>query len=202
MRLIGINGFKTSGKDTTYLHIKSLNAGKAVVERRAFADNLKIMAARALGYTDEPSTLIQIMDYYKNDATITVTFNGSSAQQELSGRQYLQNFGNRAREVFGDSFWVDQVVPTDLKRFIAIWEAGIALPDIGCVTDVRYPNEAERIRACGGEVWEVVRPGLESDGHESETPLAAGLTDRTVINAGTIDDLRDAVKEALNAKAK
>jgi hypothetical protein len=55
-------------------------------------------------------------------------------------------------------------------------------PDIAVVTDVRFPNEAERIKALGGQVWEIHRGDESCDTHSSETPLPADLIDRTIYN--------------------
>jgi hypothetical protein len=49
----------------------------------------------------------------------------------------------------------------------------------------------------GGETWEIVRPGLESDGHSSENPLPRELVTRVIVNDGTVDDLREKVVAAL-----
>lgn len=105
----------------------------------------------------------------------------------LSGRQYLQNLGNEARTVFGENFWVDQVLPRE------------PLNDTSTlvISDVRYPNEAERIRALGGVVWEVVRPGVDSDGHVSEQPLPRELISYQINNNSSLAQLADHVEAAL-----
>jgi hypothetical protein len=201
VRLIGINGFKTSGKDTTFRIVEDLLEDQ-IVERRAFADKLKIMAAKALGYEGSSNAdLIALMDEFKENGWISVGA-GVYADKRITGREYLQLFGAHARDVFGDTFWIDQVLPD--PAVLEGWDPPIvhverAYPkvDVLCVTDVRYPNEAERVKRLGGEVWRIERPGLESDGHSSETPLPAPLSDITIRNDGDLDDLRDKVREAL-----
>jgi hypothetical protein len=107
--------------------------------------------------------------------------------------------------VFGDSFWVDQVLPDGSAAFQHVWETvgrntegarntGV-LPAIGVITDVRYPNEAFKVLQNGGEVWEVVRPGLVSDGHITEQPLDRALVTQTITNDGTLEDLARTVRE-------
>lgn len=195
MNLIGITGFKTSGKDTTFEAIRALTGGNAV--RRAFADNLKRIGALALGLE------FDTMDSFKESGLLDVNTDGmaglSPVQHELvSGRQYLQNLGVGAREVFGANFWVDQVLPVDPRKRELIWSCDVlGPPKWGVVTDVRFPNEAERVLDLGGEVWEIVRPGLESDGHASEIPLPRELVTRTILNDGTITKLDDMVDDAL-----
>ncbi len=215
MKLIGINGFKRSGKDTTYLIISELQPN---VARAAFADKLKIMAARALGYvdsTDEES--IALMDEAKESwlfsvAKLPPTYNSTAdiwtageVVTKFTGRQYLQWFGGEARKVFGGAFWIDQVLPSTAQydaedksdRYDELLEARYPGVETLCVTDVRYPNEARRVLALGGTVLEVVRPGLESDGHSSETPLPRDLVTHTINNDGSLDDLRDRVMDLL-----
>lgn len=212
MKLIGINGFKTSGKDTTYLTIKNLveqNANVEAypqerVERRAFADNLKIMAMLALGYDGNDEELIAAADRLKSAGSVETqvpdTRPNSYHVSNISGRTYLQRFGEHARHVFGDTFWIDQVLPeTGIADYdwLPVWGSRgrkgerVGLPAVGCVTDVRYPNEAERVRELGGEVLEIVRPGLQSDGHSTEKPLPRELVTYTIINDGTLEDLAD-----------
>jgi hypothetical protein len=195
MRLIGINGFMHSGKDTTYEFIKDALVPEAV-ERRAFADKLKEMAAMAIGI--EEGDLIEKMNDCKENWTFDVEGalvripGGGKGRQVITaftGRQYLQWLGGNARKVFGDTFWIDQVLPM----------SDTSWPEKGTlvVTDVRYPNEAERIKLIGGEVWEIIRPGLTSDGHSSEIPLEPHLVDKTIVNDGSLDDLEKKVKESL-----
>lgn len=210
MKLIGISGLKTSGKDTTYSLVKAYasefslgHAGR--VERRAFADNLKIMAALALGFTGSDEQLIELMNGLKEgghvEANIYETVTSGRVSQ--SGREYLQRFGQHAREVFGDSFWVDQVVPQGEARFHEVWETYgrkgdvVGLPGIGCITDVRYPNEAERVLDLGGVVWEVIRPGIESDGHSSEKALPREFVTQQILNDSNLDGLGSRVIRAL-----
>lgn len=207
MRLIGINGFKTAGKDTTYQIIKQHLTIKVV--RRGFADKLKIMAALALGFTGDDKDLIATMDDFKESGTIDHShmFSNESLIQEtwsvsITGREYLQYFGANARKVFGDTFWIDQVLPD--PETVMFWD--MKLPryfdhaHVGCITDVRYENEAERIKLLGGEIWEIIRPGLESDGHSSEIPLSPEYVDVVIHNNGTIADLSDTVAKVLTER--
>ena len=204
--LIGINGLKTSGKDTTYGFIEELACGNFKTAKRvAFADKLKIMAALALGYEGEPAELIALMDKFKNTGSIVSRYDQVSegtgniipTGRDITGRQYLQMFGGKAREVFGDTFWIDQVLPPpadhnhplEIPDDLALQERYPGV-DYVCVTDVRYPNEAQRVLNLGGVVLEVVRPGLVSDGHDTEQPLPSELVTHTIFNDGTLTDLR------------
>ena len=215
MRLIGINGFRTSGKDTTFQIVGTLKP-ELSVQRAAFADKLKTMAGLALGYEGSTEALVELMDELKEHGYIRTNFNvlggnelddtiltDPSRMKIISGRQYLQLFGAKARELFGDTFWVDQVLPPPAFKGGDSFanqnnlQARYPDADILCVTDVRYPNEAERVLDLGGEVWEIIRPGIESDGHSSEQPLPRELVTRSILNDGSIDDLTVKVSAAL-----
>lgn len=215
MELIGINGLMGSGKDTTYGFIAELHPGAL---RVAFADKLKIMAAMAFGLEGTPANLIYSMNEAKEHWEIEVYDRRLTLKaRTFTGRQYLQWLGAKAREVFGDTFWIDQVLPP--KRTLYAPEkadtgvvtrsvAGSYMghdalaerypdTDLVVVTDVRYPNEAERILELGGEVWEILRPSCTSDGHSSEIPLSRELITREVHNDGDLDVLASRVEEAL-----
>lgn len=210
MRLIGINGFKTAGKDTAYDIIKEIRRVKQAqmrsesgwrTQRAGFADKLKIMAAKALGMTEiSDYSCIKLMNECKENWQIEVYRKQSArAITKFTGREYLQWFGGEARTVFGENFWIDQVLPNTTS-----YEEGqVALhcqypdTDMLVITDVRYPNEAQRVKDLGGEIWEVVRPGLESDGHGSETPLTRELVDLTIVNDTTIGAFAQKIKAVL-----
>lgn len=208
-RLIGINGFKTAGKDTAAGIIKGLNADTV---RLGFADNLKHMASLAIGQPDAADLDFHVAKM--NECKETWRFEiyrptsagrGEERVKTFTGREYLQWFGGYARQVFGDTFWIDQVLPNHLawthkhtqEDVDAELERKHGSAEIYVVTDVRYENEAQRVRDLGGEIWEIVRPGLQSDGHGSEITLPRKLVDVTLHNDGTITDLQDAVRDAL-----
>jgi hypothetical protein len=211
MNLIGINGFKRSGKGETYNAVSRI-AGDRVVYGIGFADKLKIVGALALGYKGHPRELIDLMDAFKEHGQIDayVFDDEDDHEQTISGRQYLQFLGNEARNVFGENFWIDQVLPYPVTSADRLSNAANIINedalqqrypdvDIVCLTDLRYPNEAARVKALGGVVWEVVRPGLTSDGHASEQPLPEALIDYVIVNDGSLADLDGKVAEAMKA---
>ena len=195
-RLIGLNGLKESGKDTVFRLMKECHPELDIV-RESFADRLKIFAARILGFTDPtPGIAVARMDECKAGWHLMVKNSDGYILSSKTGREYLQNVGNEARQVFGLDFWIDQALPKPTQPPLGAPTAVAEYfgdPDIVVVTDVRYENEADRIHALNGEVWEVVRPGLESDGHISEVPLPAEKVDVVLNNRGTLDELKNAV---------
>lgn len=65
------------------------------------------------------------------------------------------------------------------------------------ITDCRFDDEAEAVRAAGGKVVRIVRPSLTgpTDAHASESGISEHLVDREIVNDGTLDDLRAASEE-------
>lgn len=207
MHLIGINGFKRSGKGAVADIVDSLADGDHVVKQVGFADKLKVLAARALGFTDlDDKACIQVMDQWKETGWLEGgEVGGLDPVVAITGRQYLQNIGNEARGIFGDTFWIDMVLPNPILASgwsttgEGLLEAQYPGVDCLCITDLRYPNEAQRVLDLGGVVWEVLRPGLESDGHASEIPLDRSLVTWQIHNDGSLGDLEGRVEEALNS---
>jgi hypothetical protein len=209
MHLIGINGFKRSGKGTVADFITDhYVGGEGVVYQVGFADKVKIMAARSLGFFEEtPRECIALMDVAKEYWLLNASTIGCEIQ-EITGRQYLQNVGVEARKLFGDDFWVDQVLPRPSRRRPrrgderdatnqVLLQCRFEGVDCVAITDLRFENEAERVLALGGVVWRVNRPECESDGHDSEQPLPDHLISLEIWNDGTLGQLETRVQDAL-----
>lgn len=96
-------------------------------------------------------------------------------------RVFLQNLGQAARRVFGETFWID-------RMFDKVGPA-----DRIVVPDVRYRNEADEIRARGGVLIRINRPGRVAAGHVSETELVDFDWDEEFDNKGSIADLQATV---------
>lgn len=92
--------------------------------------------------------------------------------------------------------WGRTLVDKDL--WVKIVVSNPQRPDLLVIDDVRFPNEYEAIRAEGGQVWKVYRPGVVpiSD-HPSEGLLEGFEFDATIENGGTISDLERAAEVAL-----
>lgn len=65
------------------------------------------------------------------------------------------------------------------------------------IDDIRFPNEVELIHRLGGTLWRIDRPGLTAESHPSESQIMTLPTDQDIMNSGTIDDLRAAIKATL-----
>ena len=85
----------------------------------------------------------------------------------LTPRTFLQRLGNQARQVIGETVWIDAAVNTINQPFN---EGRLIVID-----DCRYPNEAETIAAmAGGHVIKIISPDRTSvaDPHH---PSEAGV---------------------------
>ena len=213
MDLIGINGLAGSGKDTAcQIVLGEVRTLGHTAQRVAFADKLKLMAMSALGIglqaeDGREEYQLNTANIIKESGVIDVAWGDLyHSGAHLSGREYIQHFGEEARSVFGQSFWIDQILPNPGLAPPG-WGSGdnpldLAYPgvDVLVVADVRLDLEADRIKRLGGQLWHVSRPGVVSDGHATESGLAIGTAfDAVLINDGSLDELRDKIKEVLYA---
>lgn len=180
--IIGMHGKLRSGKDESFKQLEAIGKAEGIrFKRVAFADPLKEAALQSIGASG-----VVTPDVLKNYCRITL-YKNDAPQMGITGREYLQKFGVAAREVYGDSFWVDQA----LKN--------IPHNENVVITDVRFPNEAEAIREAGGYVLYVYRVENEPDGeHVSEKKLPDHLIDFYIDNTKDIQALRDNLKDTLN----
>lgn len=189
MKIIGLSGFAQSGKDTVAALIAEHVQGS--VKTVAFADLIKVSAARALGVLRHPDdvgvrAVRRWADDFKLGQRVQITDTDGKVLHEVSGRSFLQRYGSEAhRDLFGPDFWLEQID----------WQPDC---DVLIFTDCRFQNEAEAIRQRGGEVWRIVRPRTREGNHQSEKALPAELVDLEVLNAGTLQDLARTVGRALS----
>ncbi|WP_010323011.1 hypothetical protein [Marinobacterium stanieri] len=181
MKLIGLTGKAGAGKDT----LASLILEHTTGTTRAFADPMRRAAKEIFGLTDEQMTdrvlKEQVVPYWG-----------------MSPRRILQLLGTESvRGVFGGDTWVKNA---DLRlEALMRSESHEELPVEVCIwTDCRVEEEAEWIRANGGIVVEVRRPGIDAvEAHSTEQGLPPELVDGVFWNNGTIDELRHHVSESL-----
>lgn len=176
-RLIGITGYKRSGKDTA----AEVMAAILGFQRIAFAGPLKD-AVRAI-------LRAQGLD----DATIEECINGDLKEapcpylQHKSPRYAMQTLGTEwGRELLGGYIWVKAA----LNR--------ASNSDVGTIiTDVRFPNEADAVRVAGGVMVRVSRPETEPDMgdtlHPSEAGIASIEADYVIRNDMSRDDFQTEV---------
>lgn len=176
--IIGLNGRMQSGKDTTAQILERLFEN---IERGAFADKLKDSAAAALQISRDQ------LEELKLNGKITVHLpylgqgNVLRNVKQISGREYLQYYGTEAhRNVFGDDFWVEQVL-----------DKPVTDGTILVVTDMRFPNEIAGVLDRGGIAVKIRREEADSKPitHPSEQTLPDEQFDYFLDNNGTMTDL-------------
>lgn len=89
--------------------------------------------------------------------------------------------------------------PDDAHTFAPNWVIG--KHDLVVFSDIRFQNEVDMIHEAGGKVWRIVRARADGEEvlHASEVQDMVGV-DFDLVNNGTLDELRTAVKHALEAK--
>ncbi len=162
--VIGLTGLKRSGKDTVARHLCEHHGFLAF----SWADPIKAML-RTMGVPEEHLT--------------------GERKEELvpglgvSGRHLMQTLGTEwGRDLISRDLWVFALQHSQAFQG-AMERSPVVIPDC------RFANEAQAVRALGGQVWAIVRPGLVSDGHASELGLPSDEVDRFLCNDSTIENL-------------
>ena len=170
--LIGVSGKKGSGKDTLAQEIRDLvhQARREVVEVTHFADPLKKACRDIFELTLE-----------QTDGELKEVLDERWGQ---TPREILQKFGTEVGRNIHKDTWVRRT----------IWRSsGFNIPNITVIPDTRFKDEADAIRAAGGLVIRIERPGLVENAysqHQSETDLDDYAFDYIVDNDLGRDRLR------------
>ena len=188
--IIGVLGKKRHGKDTFAARLTSSHG----FTRLAFADPMRegLLALDplvtidfdAVGPLREATSGVEIFHGAQTVrlATLVKHAGWEAAKGTREVRRLLQRFGTEAgREIHGEDVWVDATT----RQVEAVDGPGVV------ITDVRFPNEAERVTSLGGVTVRVVNPRVpvSDDAHPSETALDDYRADFTVWNSSTIEDL-------------
>lgn len=181
--VIGLCGLAGSGKSTAARHLADAH-GYVLLP---FAKPLKAMA-RAFGLT-------------QREMAGDLKEAPCEALCGKTPRQFMQWLGTEfGRQMIGQDVWIEA------------WRRGVgeahidAIADLGDPTaqalivsdDVRFENEATAVRAMGGVVIRIMRPGAGSTsgaGHASEQ--FSGTPDAIIRNDGTEQDLCDRLDRAI-----
>jgi len=131
------------------------------------------------------------LGYEKDQALKLAWFNKAAVIQEInaSPRYLLQTLGTE---------WGRNLICEDV--WIRAWKARAEKYDQVIVDDVRFENEAEAVKAMGGEMWQIYRPSATYSGlHSSEGSLDKwhGF-DRIIENDGTIEEFRAKIDLAID----
>lgn len=222
--VIGISGKLGSGKDTVGLIIKYLiveeqrklnlrpSLGKFNPEYvyntyeevnfqiKKFADKLKSITCLLLGCTREQLEDREFKEkelgkewvvYYNEENRLsTIPFidkYGESFKRTLTPRLLLQLLGTECgRQIIHPNIWCNSLFSNYSKDLN--W----------CITDVRFPNEAQAIKDRNGILIRCNRGDGNTGNHPSETALDNyNKWDYVLDNNGTIEELIENVKKIL-----
>jgi cytidylate kinase len=171
--IIGLSGYAQSGKDT----VANILVKQYGFTRVAFADKIRQLAQEVNPLVGEGIHLNDILNDYGWDV----------AKQNFYVRQFLQQLGVGARNLFGDTFWIKEALkPLELNGDFVF-------------TDVRFVNEADIIRSNNGYIWRIKRPGIEAvNNHVSEHDLDWYKVDQILSNRGTVEELELLVQQRMD----
>lgn len=178
--IVGVAGRIGAGKDTVFQRAQLLASKFSLPapERMAFADKLKdsVAALFDLNRAD--------IDRLKMDRHARVVIEDKGRGLSMSFRDLLQRYGTEAhRHVFGPDFWVNALLPEGFdhsNRLIFI-------------TDMRFPNEAARVRSLGGVTVRAFGPESMDASihlHASETALDGWRFDAHINNTVRGDNFK------------
>lgn len=177
--LIGLSGLAGCGKDTVR-NILQANHSFAGI---AFADPIRDMLSTLLTKVDvDPH-------YWMTDRSLK--------EQPVPGigvsyREMAQRLGTEWGREMEPRIWIN-IADSRMRR---LHNGG---RDV-VISDVRFPNEAEWIKACGGHIWKVLRPSVEPvRQHISEANYHRIPYDYVIDNSRTTLDLEHAVRKALES---
>jgi hypothetical protein len=171
MRVIGLGFTAQVGKDTAAEYLEKKFPGR--VKRVAFADKLKKIAMDLFGLSWEQC-------YGSQEIKETV-----DPRYGLTPREIMQGVGEKMREIYPE-IWVDTVFNATIP------ELEKQNYDCCVISDVRYPNEANKVHEVGGTVIKIARPGSGvtiGASHSSETAMRDYQNyDFLIENTGELED--------------
>lgn len=182
--IIGLTGLAGTGKDTV----------RAILEEHdfvgfAFADPIRSMIRELLCSADIDPIC---MDWRELKELPIAQL--SSDGKPVSYRMLAQTLGTEWARAIQPDFWL---------RIAQAYMDGIRGMTFGpmpnfVISDVRFPNEADWIRAQGGVIWRVVRPGVAPvRDHASESEIENISCDKIILNIGSVQELHNTVLNAL-----
>ncbi len=204
--IIGIFGRKRAGKDVTFDVISEVVRDQSLMgqrkllipERRKFAEKLYRSVAGMLGLSVADVEVLKEMSEGENPhRSVLVLAGDRRASRSFTMREILERMGTEVgRDIFGESFWVDQAFPAmGAYRTDHVYGA----------TDMRFPNEYDRIKQLCGKVIKVVGTteiqSQDISGHPSRGSLIEDRYFDWIIDNSerNMDSLRSQVVEMIGA---
>lgn len=182
-----------TGKDTAANYATDLLSERGYqVVRDAFAWDGKVVAADALGIDGTRLEKVAAIDEIKLAGGVHARAGKlDDVVSWVTGRDFLIGLLGSPGKGAGirgldESFWTRQVVERARLN-----EGGWTI-----ISDMRFLEEAEAIKAAGGQVVEIIRP--DNFGKFNEQRLSSSLVDHVIHNTGTLGDLRRNVNWYVN----
>jgi hypothetical protein len=174
--IIGFGHKKRVGKNEAAKLLQELYAEREITARCvSFASKLKECCELYFGLKDE--------FYYE--------FNPEERNEIIpkinkTPRQIWIEVGNKMREVY-PNVWVDALLDQKYKE------------DVLIVTDVRFPNEVQAIKARNGILVKIVRDSVPNTDDAADCALDHyNAWDRTIYNNGTLNALKRSLEDVSN----
>lgn len=177
--IIGLTGFAGTGKDTVRAILEELGFNGL-----AFADPIRAMLREML-------TSSGLGDEWMDDRNLKEQI---IPELGVSYRHLAQTLGTEWGRNLQPDFWL---------RLAGAYMADTSeqaerYPVHYVLSDVRFVNEAEWVRARGGVIWHIQRcAATPVRPHVSESEINSITSDLTIFNNGTLDELRYAVERAI-----
>jgi len=171
-RIIGITGNANSGKDSIALVFKEHG-----YTHRAFAWPIR-------DFVSEVNPIVGYRGSVPLHFNAVIGEHGYDVAKVMYPeiRRVMVSIGQNAKKHFYNDIWMDKTLPLSSKTST----------EFVVVSDVRYLDEEERIRAVGGIIIAVLRPGVgpANDHEKMYIPLITERADVHVVNSGSLDTLK------------
>ena len=183
--LIGLTGLAGSGKDTVAQALtQQWTAAGHSWDVLPFAYTLKRMAIVYLEDHGVPNAEQWVTDPVLKNTVIP--------EIGVSPRHIMQTLGTEwGQQCIGRDSWI-KLLGLRLNAALSRGVTHVA------ITDARFSVEADWVRAQGGKIWRIERPGVAPvREHVSEAGVAHVKADRVIHNTGTLEDLSKSVRYEL-----
>lgn len=177
-KIIAFGYKKRAGKDTSAKFLDSFlkcERPGLKVKKVSFANKLKDVSYQLFGWAG-----LQPGIFYETEAGARIK-EVVLPKIGMSPRDIWIRVGNKMREVHQD-VWIDQALQ------------GVSA-DILIITDLRFRNEANKIKALSGMICKIIRDGLVQGTDPAEIDLDEWSEwDFIIRNDGTLADLHDKIE--------
>ncbi len=207
--IVGLTGLAGAGKDTA----ADFLIARGDFVRVALADPLKRICRDVFDFSDEQ---LWGASEKRNEPDLRYFMlrDDGSAYGYLSPRHALQQLGTEWGRACHPDVWIDYALRVadevrrgqayTARRGLYSTSPGTVRCPHAVISDVRFENEAAKIRAKGGLVWQITRAGAGLSGaaalHVSEAGVPVALIDRVIPNDGDLEALRLAVAGAIRTE--